>query len=75
MKKTTLGNKSQLIGTREELAEYEGIIRRVSSTELQPCAGVNFLDGKAIGGRTLTAKEAEKAIDLAGKAGALIEEI
>jgi hypothetical protein len=75
MNKITFGNKSQLIGTREELAEYASIIRSISSTHLQPCAGVNFLDGKPVGGRTLTQMEADRALEIAKKAGATVEEI
>lgn len=75
MVKITLGNKAQIIGQRNELAEFSAIIRSISSTHLQPCAGVNFLDGKAIGGRTLTQREADLAVEIARKAGATVEKI
>jgi len=63
-----------LIVKREEAAEYESIIKVQSSTSAQPFCGINFMDGKPVGGRTMTAGEVENLIAAAKKAGMQIEE-
>jgi hypothetical protein len=72
--KITAGNKSTLIIRAEEGKEYESIINRVSSTELQPFYGINFLDGKVVGGRTMSQSSVDAVIAAAKKANLKIEE-
>jgi hypothetical protein len=72
--KITAGNKSTLIIRAEEGKEYESIINRVSSTELQPFYGINFLDGKVVGGRTMSQSSVDAVIAAAKKANLQIEE-
>lgn len=70
MKKISIKNRYSLIGTRDELAEYESLIQIMSSTSAQPYAGVNFLDGKPVGGRTLTEGEMQLMLKKAAEVGA-----
>lgn len=73
--KITLGNRSVLVLLRsaEEAAEYARIIRSISSTEIQEYCGINFLDGQAVGGRTMTKGEVAALIAMANKNGSVIE--
>ena len=72
--KIVAGNKSTMIVRAEEGKEYESIINRISSTELQPFYGINFLDGKIVGGRTMTRSSVDAVIAAAKKANLKIEE-
>jgi hypothetical protein len=74
--KITMGNKICLVvGSRSaEAAEYESKIQRVSSTGAQPFVGINFVDGKCIGGRTMSDSEVKILVAAVTKAGATIEE-
>ncbi|MFA5340562.1 MAG: hypothetical protein WC332_02180 [Clostridia bacterium] len=72
--KITSGNKTSLIIKREEGKEYEIIINHISSTEAQPYFGVNFIDGKPVGGRTMTESQKQMMIAAAKKANLIIEE-
>lgn len=72
--KITAGNKSTLIIRAEDGKEYESIINRISSTELQPFYGINFLDGKTVGGRTMSQSSVDAVIAAAKKANLKIEE-
>ena len=72
--KITIGNKMSLIVKREDGKEYESIINAISSTELQPFYGINFIDGRAVGGRTMSQGEVDALIAAAKKANLKIEE-
>jgi hypothetical protein len=72
--KIIIGNKMSLIVKAEDGKEYESIINRISSTELQPYYGINFLDGKAVGGRTMSQTSVDVMIAAAKKANLQIEE-
>jgi hypothetical protein len=72
--KITIGNRMSLIVKREEATEYTSIIKIQSSTSEQPFCGINFMDGKPVGGRTMTAMEVETMIAAAKKAGMQIED-
>lgn len=68
------GNKSSLIIKREDGKEYESMIQHISSTEAQPYFGINFIDGKAVGGRTMSEGQKQMMIAAAKKANLIIEE-
>ena len=68
------GNKSSLIIRREDGKEYESMIQHISSTEAQPYFGINFIDGKAVGGRTMSEGQKQMMIAAAKKANLIIEE-
>jgi len=72
--KITAGSKSTLIIRAEEGKEYESIVNRISSTELQPYYGINFVDGKIVGGRTMSQTSADVLIAAARKANMKIED-
>jgi hypothetical protein len=72
--KIIAGNKMSLIIKREDGAEYEGIVNHISSTEAQPYYAINFLDGKPVGGRTMTEMQVNALIAAAKKANLTIEE-
>jgi len=74
--KITMGNKICLVvdSRSAEATEYESKIQRVSSTAAQPFVGINFVDGKCIGGRTMTDSEVKNLVASVTKAGATIEE-
>lgn len=72
--KITTGNRMSLIVKREEATEYESIIKAQSSTSEQPFCGINFMDGKAVGGSTMTQGQVDAMIAAAKKAGFQIEE-
>jgi len=72
--KITAGNKSSLIVKVEDGKEYENIVNRISSTELQPYYGINFQDGKVVGGRTMSQSSVDAMIAAAKKANLQIEE-
>jgi hypothetical protein len=72
--KIIVGSKSSLIIKREEGTQYESLIQHISSTEPQPYYGINFLESKAIGGRTMTEGQVALLIAAAKKAGSQIEE-
>jgi len=69
-----IGNKEVLIIKREESAEYESIIKIQSSTSAQPFCGINFLDGKAVGGSTMSQGQVDGLIANAKKSGFEIQE-
>ena len=68
------GNRISLIIDRKAGAEYDAIVKAQSSTELQPYYGINFLDGKIIGGRTMSQSDVDGLRRAAQKAGLKIEE-
>ncbi|MFH2076936.1 MAG: hypothetical protein ABIJ57_16620 [Pseudomonadota bacterium] len=72
--KIVAGNKSSLIVRVENGKEYDGIVNRISSTELQPYYGINFLDGKVVGGRTMSQSSVDAMVAAARKANLQIEE-
>ena len=72
--KIAIGNKSTLIIKREEGSEYDSIVKIQSSTTPQPYYGINFVDGKAVGGSTLTQGQVDMVIDRAKAAGMKIED-
>ena len=68
------GGKSTMIfkinaGKRAQYEKYKGIINHVSGTSLQPYASVNFLNGKAVGGRTMTTSYARTVVKALKNAG------
>ena len=72
--KITSGNKSTEIIERKAGIEMPEIVKVQSSTELQPFYGINFVDGKVVGGRTLTAVQVDQIVAAAKRAGLKIEE-
>lgn len=72
--KITSGNKTSLIVKREDGKEYEAIVNHISSTEAQPYYGINFIDGKAVGGRSMTEGQKQMMVAAAKKANLIIEE-
>ena len=72
--KIIAGNRSSLIIKREDGKEYESIVKVQSSTSLQPYCGINFVDGKAVGGSTMSQGQVDALIAAAKKANFTIEE-
>lgn len=72
--KIVAGNKMSLIVKQEEGKEFEAIVKRISSTSEQPFYGINFVDGKPVGGCTMTAGNVAALVARAKKAGLKIEE-
>lgn len=68
------GNKMSLIVKREEGKEFEAIVKHISSTSEQPFLGINFVNGKPVGGRTMTQGDVDALVAGAKKAGLKIEE-
>lgn len=70
-----MGNKMVLVLDRnsEEAREFDTIVKILSSTSAQPFYGVNFLDGKAIGGKTMSRVEVDGLIVMAKKSNCNIE--
>jgi hypothetical protein len=65
-----------IIADRAAEPKFSCAIKHLSSTELQPSISVNHdATGKAIGGTTLTAAYAAKALATAVTVGATIEQI
>ena len=75
MKKITMDNKFSIIATRAEAAQFGSAIKSISSTELQPFVGANYIDGKLVGGRTMTQMQVDNLLKTCGERGFSIEEI
>jgi hypothetical protein len=72
--KIIAGNRISLIIKREDGAEYDAIVKVQSSTVLQPYYGINFINGKAVGGSTMSQSQVETVVAAAKKANLKIEE-
>jgi hypothetical protein len=74
--KVIIANRESLIIDRnsEEARQYDTIVKIQSSTSPQPFFAINFVDGKAVGGMTITEMMKENIKAQAIKIGAKIEE-
>jgi len=74
--KIIIANRESLIIDRnsEEARQFDAIVKIQSSTVAQPYFAINFLDGKAVGGMTITEMMKENIKAQAIKIGAKIEE-
>lgn len=71
--KITSTNGTTIIMSRDEANAYEGIYKVQSSTEGQPYVAINFKDGNAVGGCTITEGYKVKLIAKAREMGWEIE--
>ena len=67
------GNKKSIIDILDNAGNYDVDIQVLSSTSAQPYIGVNFVDGRPIGGRTMTEAEVKKLLDISARQGFDVE--